>query len=211
MNCSSEDLKAYFLGELASREKAPVEDHIRACQSCREELDRLKLTHTALLALEEEEVPQRISFVSDKVFEPRWYETIWRSGPAMGFASAVILAAAILAHGFAVHGFAVQGFTVQGSARPAAGLAVTPAVDTAQIEQRLEREMNARLDAVVAKSVSAAEAKQAAEFAKVLDASEKRFEARRQADLATVQQAAKYYEMKMSRWEVALNDARAGQ
>ncbi len=100
MNCSSEDLKAYFLGELSSRDKAPVEDHVRGCQSCREELERLKLTHTALLALEEEEVPRRISFVSDKVFEPRWYETIWRSGPAMGFASAVILAAAILVHGF---------------------------------------------------------------------------------------------------------------
>lgn len=192
MNCSSEDLKAYFLGELASRDKAAMEDHVRACEGCREELDRLKLTHTALLALEEEEVPRRISFVSDKVFEPRWYETIWRSGPAMGFASAVILAAAILVHGFTV---------VQGSAKPAA--TVTSTVDTAQIEQRIEREVNARLDA--------AEAKQSAEFAKVLDATEKRFETRRQADLATVQQAAKYYQQKMSRMEIALNDARAGQ
>ncbi len=199
MNCSSEDLKAYFLGELSSRDKAPVEDHVRGCQSCSEELERLKLTHTALLALEEEEIPRRISFVSDKVFEPRWYETIWRSGPAMGFASAVILAAAILVH----------GFTVQGFARPAA--AVTPTVDTAQIEQRIEREVNARVEAVVAKSVNDAQAKQATEFAKVLDATEKRFETRRQADLATVQQAAKYYEQKMSRWEIALNDARAGQ
>ena len=196
MNCSSEDLKAYFLGELSSRDKAPVEDHVRACQNCSEELERLKLTHTALLALEEEEVPRRISFVSDRVFEPRWYETIWRSGPAMGFASAVILAAAILVHAFA---------------RPAVVPPVTATLDTAQIEQRIEREVNARMEAVVAKSVNDAQAKQAAEFAKVLDATEKRFESRRQADLATVQQAAKYYEQKMSRWEIALNDARAGQ
>ena len=201
MNCSSEDLKGYFLGELASRDKASVEEHVRACQNCREEMDRLKLTQTALLALEEEEIPQRIAFVSDKVFEPRWYETIWRSGPAMGFASAVILGAAILVH----------GFVVQGVARPAATPPVTPTVDTAQIEQRIEREVNARLDAVVAKSVSDAQAKQAADFAMVLDATEKRFETRRQADLATVQQAAKYYEQKMNRWEVAFNDSRAGQ
>jgi hypothetical protein len=200
MNCSLEDLKAYFLGELALRDKTALEDHVRGCGSCSEELERLKLTHTALLALEEEEVPRRISFVSDKVFEPRWYQTIWRSGPAMGFASAVILAAAILVH----------GFTVQGFARPVAAPA-TPSVDTAQIEQRIEREVNARLDAVVAKSVSDAQAKQATEFARVLDATERRFESRRQADLATVQQAAKYYEQKMSRWEIALNDARAGQ
>jgi anti-sigma factor RsiW len=196
MNCSSEDLKAYFLGELSLSDQAPVENHVRACQNCREELERLTLTQTALLALEEEEVPRRISFVSDKVFEPRWFEAIWRSGPAMGFASAVVLAAAILVHGFA---------------RPAGATSATPAVDTAQVEQRIEREVNARLDAVVAKSVSDVQVRQAAEFAKVLDATEKRFESRRQADLATVQQAAKYYEQKMSRWEVALNDARAGQ
>jgi anti-sigma factor RsiW len=200
MNCSSEDLKAYFLGELSSRDKAPVEDHVRACRNCSEELERLKLTHTALLALEEEEVPRRISFVSDKVFEPRWYETIWRSGPAMGFASAVILAAAILVH----------GFTVQGFARPAAAPA-TPAVDTAQIEQRIEREVGARLNTVVQKAVSDAEAKQAAEFTKVLDASEARFETRRKADLATIQQAAEYYEKQMNRWLVASNDTRTGQ
>ncbi len=45
----------------------------------------------------------------------------------------------------------------------------------------------------VAKAVSEAQAKQAAEFAKVLDATENRFETQRQADLATVQQAADYY------------------
>jgi hypothetical protein len=196
MNCSSEDLKGYFLGELASRDKASVEEHVRGCQNCREELDRLKLTHTALLALEEEEVPQRIAFVSDKVFEPRWYETIWRSGPAMGFASAVILAAAILLHGYA---------------RPGSAAPVTPTVDTAQIEQRIEREVGARLDTVVQRAVSGAQAKQAAEFAKVLEASETRFETRRKADLATIQQAAAYYEKQMNRWLVASNDTRAGQ
>jgi anti-sigma factor RsiW len=201
MNCSSEDLKGYFLGELASRDKASVEEHVRACQNCREELDRLKLTHTALLALEEEEVPQRIAFVSDKVFEPRWYQTIWRSGPAMGFASAVILAAAIL-----VHAFGVQGLARPGSARP-----VTATVDTAQMEQRVEREVGARLDGMVAKAVSDAQAKQAAEFAKVLDTTETRFGARRKADLATIQQAAEYYEKQMNRWLVASNDTRAGQ
>ena len=196
MNCSSEDLKGYFLGELALRDKASVEEHVRACQNCREELDRLKVTQTALLALEEEEVPQRIAFVSDKVFEPRWYETIWRSGPAMGFASAVILAAAILLHGYA---------------RPGSAPPVTATVDTAQIEQRIEREVGARLDTVVQKAVSDAQAKQAAEFAKVLDASETRFETRRKADLATIQQAAEYYEKQMNRWLVASNDTRAGQ
>jgi anti-sigma factor RsiW len=183
MNCSSVDLKAYFLGEAAGAGKSSVEDHVRACQSCREELDRLKVTEAALRSLPDEEPPQRIAFVSDKVFEPRWYETIWRSGPAMGFASAVLLAAAVLVH----------GFSVNGPARPVP----IPTVNTAQIEQRIEREVNNRLDAVVAK--------QRQQTAEMLDAAEKRFESKRQTDLAVVQQAAQYYQNQMARLMVAAN------
>ena len=199
MSCSSSvDLKAYFLGEVARTEKNSVEDHVRACQGCREELDRLKLTEAALRSLPEEEAPQRIAFVSDKVFEPRWYETIWRSGPAMGFASAALMAAAILVH----------GFSVNGPARPVA----TPTVNTAQVEQRIEREVNARLDAAVAKAVSATEAKQSQQMATMLDAAEKRFESKRQTDLAVVQQAAQYYEKQTARFMVAMNEQqKAGQ
>src|SRR5581483_4797974 len=100
MSCAT-DLKAYALGEVGGREKAVLEDHVRGCQNCREELDRLNLTRTALASLEDEEMPRRIAFVSDRVFEPRWWQTMWHSGPVMGFASAVVLAAAILVHGFA--------------------------------------------------------------------------------------------------------------
>jgi len=192
MNCSSVDVKAYFLGEASRAEKSSVEDHVRACESCREELDRLKLTDTALRSLAEEEAPQRIAFVSDKVFEPRWFEKIWRSGPAMGFASAALLAVAILVHGFSVNGFA----------RPA----TTPAVDTAQIEQRIEREVNARLDTAVTKAVSATQATQTQQMAALLDAAEKRFESKRQTDMAIVQQAAQYYEKQTARLMVAVND-----
>jgi anti-sigma factor RsiW len=189
MNCSSVDLKAYFLGETARAEKSSVEDHMRGCQTCREELDRLKLTEAALRSLPEEEAPQRIAFVSDKVFEPRWYETTWRSGPAMGFASAVLLAAAILVHGFA---------------RPAGPVTPSP-INTAQIEQRIENEVNARLDTAVAKAVSATEAKQSQQMATMLDAAEKRFESKRQNDLAVVQQAAEYYQNQTARLMVAAN------
>src|SRR5580693_5680799 len=94
------DLKAYAVDEVTRQERGVVDDHVRGCQSCREELDRLTLTRSALASLEDEEVPRRIAFVSDQVFEPRWWQTMWRSGPAMGFASAALLAAAILVHGF---------------------------------------------------------------------------------------------------------------
>jgi len=77
MSCTWVDVKAYFLGELAASEKSSLEGHLHGCQSCREELERLNLTRTALLSLEDEDVPQRIAFVSDKVFEPRWWQTMW--------------------------------------------------------------------------------------------------------------------------------------
>ena len=189
MNCSSVDLKAYFLGEVARAEKSSVEDHVRGCENCREELDRLKLTDAALRSLPEEEAPQRIAFVSDKVFEPRWYETIWRSGPVMGFASAMLLAAAILVLGFA----------------RAAGPATPPPVNTAQIEQRIEREVNGRLDQAVAKAVSATEARETQQMANMVEAVEKRFETKRQTDLAEVHQAARYLQNQTARLMVAEN------
>ena len=185
MSCSSEDLKSYVVGELGQREKAAVEVHARSCESCREELDRLNLTRSALASLEEEEPPRRIAFVSDRVFEPRWWQTMWHSGPAMGFASAALLAAAILVHGFE---------------RPVAP-APAAQVDTAQIQKTV--------DTAVTKAVSDAQAKQAAEFAKVLNASETRLEQQRQSDLATVQQAADYYRKQLARYEVASNEGPA--
>ena len=191
MSCSSVDLKAYFLGELASAERAPVEKHLDACQSCREELERLGVTRKALLALDDQEAPQRIAFVSDKVFEPRWWQTIWQSGPVMGFASASVLAVAILVHALA-----------RPIPSPAGGTAMP---DTAAIEQRIEQQVNARLDAVVAKAVGDSQAKQSAEFAKTLNAAEKRFESQRSADLAALQQASRYYDQQMGRLMVASN------
>lgn len=193
MSCEV-DLKAYAVGELARREQVMVEDHVRGCQSCREELDRLNLTRAALATLEDEEISRRIAFVSDRVFEPRWWQTIWHSGPVMGFASAALLAAAILVHGFV---------------RPVAPVAKAPAVDTAQIERQVEAQVEtqvrARLDAAVTKAVSESQSKQAAEFAKVLNATETRFERQRQEDLATFQQVDEYRQKQISRMLVASN------
>jgi anti-sigma factor RsiW len=181
MSCEV-DLKAYVVDELARKERSVVEDHVRGCQSCREQLDRLNLTRSMLASLEDEEIPRRIAFVSDRVFEPRWWQTMWRSGPVMGFASAALLAAAILAHGF--------------EARPAA-------VDSAQIEKQVESQLNARVQA----AVNEVQVKQSAEFAKVLNATEIRYETQRQADLATFQQGIEYARKQMGRMEVASNEA----
>ena len=195
MNCSSVDVKAYALGEPSG---VPGEAaHIESCEHCREELQRLRLMQTALLSLQEEEIPQRISFVSDKVFEPRWWQRIWHSGPAMGFASAALLATAIFVHA---------------AARPTT--VVQPvAVNTAQIERQIQAEVNKRVDAAVtgavAKVVADSQAREA-NATQLLDAASKRFEMQRRSDIAMMEQSARYYENKVGQLMVASNASYGG-
>jgi anti-sigma factor RsiW len=100
MSCSPFDVRDYFLDELPNPRRLEVEAHVQHCQACREELDRLRLTRTALMTLGEEEMPRRIGFVSDQVFEPspwrRGWAALWGSGARLGFASAAMLSVAIL-------------------------------------------------------------------------------------------------------------------
>ena len=92
MSCSPFDLKDYFLRELPSPQRVQVEAHVNNCSTCREELERLQLTEAALFSLRDEEIPQRIAFVSDQIFEPspvrRWFSGFWGSTARLGFASA---------------------------------------------------------------------------------------------------------------------------
>jgi anti-sigma factor RsiW len=92
-------LKDYFLQELPSPERVQVEAHVNHCPACREELERLQLTGAALFSLRDEEIPQRIAFVSDQIFEPsplrRWFSGFWGSTARLAFASALMLSVSI--------------------------------------------------------------------------------------------------------------------
>lgn len=191
MNCSSVDVKAYALGEAPP--DAACAAHIQSCESCREELERLRLTRDALLTLQEEEVPRRIAFVSDKIFEPRWWQRVWQSGPVMAFASACVLALAIVAHDYA---------------RPTAAPAPQAALVSASVEQQIQAEVEKRVDARVAGAVNKAVAESEARLAKattMLETAQKQFEAQRRSDLAMMQQTATYYQNKVGQMMVATN------
>jgi hypothetical protein len=97
MSCESYDWKAYALGELDRPARRDAEIHAATCVSCREELASLRLTLDSLSTLREEEIPRRIAFVSDKVFEPRWWQRVF----SPNFAAACVIAGAILIHAFA--------------------------------------------------------------------------------------------------------------
>ena len=99
MNCNSPDTKpdwkAYVLRELSPDAARQAEAHLATCSICHEEVATLRLTLDTLSMLREEEMPRRIAFVSDKVFEPRW----WQRAFSPTFAAGVLVAAAILVHG----------------------------------------------------------------------------------------------------------------
>jgi anti-sigma factor RsiW len=173
MSCSSFDIKEYFAGEPSLDERRRIDAHLADCEECREELSRLQLTQASLMALRDEEIPRRIAFVSDKVFEPRWYQRLWNSGPRLAFIGASLLACAILVHAFA------RPVSVTAPAPQAAQL------ETAAIEARVQREVTAQLNEAVVKAVADSEVRQQRKTTELLTAMEQRFEHERRLELAT--------------------------
>jgi anti-sigma factor RsiW len=149
MSCSPFDLKDYFLQELPPQERAQVESHVKTCLPCREELERLQLTASALFSLRDEEIPQRIAFVSDPVFEPsplrRWLSAFWGSSARLAFASALVLSVSVI-------------YFAATRPAPAPGRAVAPIVAAVT---PTPQEIQQQIQQAVAKAVAEVEVRQA--------------------------------------------------
>ena len=161
MSCSPFDLRDFFLKELTDPQQRQVEAHVRNCAPCREELDRLRLTEAALFSLRDEEIPQRIAFVSDEVFEPapwrRWLAAFWGSGARLGFASAAMLSAALIV--FALYRPAQAPPVVQ---------IATPGVEHVATAPVSGQEIQSQIDAAVAKAVGRVQVQQAAQVRQLI-------------------------------------------
>ncbi len=179
MSCSRDRIKDYFFGELSDEERKAAEAHISECLACREELERTRLTHAALRSVPDEEPPHRTAFVSDKVFEPNWWQRLWSSGARLGFASAGLLAAAIVFHA-----------VWQPAPAPA-----TP-IDEKVIEARVSAELERRLKPAVMAAVAESEARQARKTAGLVEAARREFDFQRRADRVSVEEALVYLQKK---------------
>ena len=169
-------LEAYVWGELPQAERVEVEQYLASHPEAALEVERLQIVTTALQRLPEEEPPRRIAFVSDKVFEPRWYQRVWNSGPRLAFACAALLAMAIVAHGV---------ITAPKPVTTVAGMS------QADISRQVEAEVARRLDVAVTKAVAELRAESDAKSRKLvataLDHAEKKFIFERAADRAAVE------------------------
>lgn len=195
MSCSPFDLRDYVLNELADSERRQVEAHARNCAACGLELERLRATRTALAALAEEEIPQRIGFVSDRVFEPsavrRWWAAFWTSPARLGFASASVLAVAL---------------TVTAWTRPAPAPAAPAGDQLAAVEARFEE----RLEEAVSRAVAEAEARQEARTKQLLAAAEARHEMEMKSIQLAVEQNLSVLDKRYRRMRLELASAEFG-
>ncbi len=197
MSCSPFDLKDYFLKELARPQALLVEEHVRECRPCQEELDRLRLTEAALFALRDEEIPQRIAFVSDPVLEPpawrRWLAAFWGNSARLGFVSAAMLSVAIL----------VSALT---RPAPAPSVNAPSPVVTASVSPE---QVQAQIQAAVDKAVRESEARQSEKTAKLVN----EFLARQRQDADLMARADSFIhdlqrENARQIWDTALGRAR---
>lgn len=170
----TESLRDYAFDELPQTERAAVEQHVTTCGQCALELDRLRMTTAALRMLPDQEIPQRIAFVSDRVFERSWWQRFRNSGAQMGFASACVLAAAMV----------VSAWQFAGSKTTA----VRTVVQTASVPQE-------QINAAVAKAV----AQVREEDARVIQAAEQKRDAEYQAQMNAVSESFSVLQKRLNR------------
>jgi len=170
MPCANFDWKGFVLQEIPPAERRRMEEHLKSCAACRQEVEALGLTIVAVRQLPQQPIPRRLAFVSDPVFELPWWKRLWRMpAPVWGFAAACLVAAAIFAHGLL-------------APPPPPVAQLDPAVLEKAVQAELEKQLPARVEAAVRTQLAPA----VTQLETRLAAFEQRVEAERRADLRDV-------------------------
>jgi anti-sigma factor RsiW len=189
----AEALRDYAFDELPAGERAGIERHIHECEQCTLELDQLRMTAAALRVLPDREIPQRIAFISDKIFEPHWFARFWNSGARLGFASACVMAVALL----------VSAWHMAGARQSPAQ--APPVIQAASVPQQ-------QIDDAVAKAVAQVRREDAQMIQSALRASEVRHNKEFQTQIVAMQETLDLQHKKFNRIYASLgSDYGAGQ
>lgn len=171
------ELQAYALGEATEAERREAELYLASHPEAVLEVERLQLVAAALRRLPEEEPPRRIAFVSDKVFEPKWFKRWWNSAPKLGFASAAMLTMAIVAHG-------VMAQRTASSTQAPVAMAQG---SQAELSRLVDAEVSRRLDPAIQQVRAEYQAKSQGMVNTALDQAERKFALERQQDRLAVE------------------------
>lgn len=188
MSCAPFDLRDYFFGELNAAEAKQVDGHIAACEACRVEFSRMDVTRVAMMTLPMEEPPRRIAFVSDKVFEPTLWQRFWRSGPAVGFASAAMVTAGLF-------------FNVV--TRPGLPMIAEAKIDYSAIESKVREEIAKQVPVEVAKAVAQVEERDRHHLTLAVANVAKKYEQKYELDVAALQASLEIRQNKMTKFYLA--------
>ncbi|HYA18060.1 MAG TPA: hypothetical protein VEF06_11370 [Bryobacteraceae bacterium] len=174
-----EELRDYAMGEGDRTAREAMAKHVAACGECAAEMKSLELTTAALRMLPEREVPQRIAFVSDRVFEQsaasKWFGGFWNSAARLGFASASVLAIALVIAAYR-----------PGASSPQQQVMIPASVSKGDVDRAVNE--------AVAKAVAQVREQDAA----VLAAAEQKHEQEHKALMVTMGQNLDYLERKMN-------------
>jgi hypothetical protein len=158
--------------------------------------ERAAATVAALRSVPYEEPPRRIAFVSDKVFEPTWWQRLW-AAPKWGFASAAMLSGAILFHAVS------RPATIVQTNAPAAVQQVSAPANPAQVD--------ALVQAAVARASADLEKRYQTQTAQLVKAAEERLLIEHRQDMAAVEANSQMLVRKLNTYMRASNDLGAGQ
>ncbi|MBN8733293.1 MAG: hypothetical protein J0L64_22350 [Acidobacteria bacterium] len=156
---------------------------------------RAAATIAALRALPYEEPPRRIAFVSDKVFEPTWWQRLW-AAPKWGFASAALLSGAIFFHA---------------ATRPATIVQTTTPPAVQQTAAAPAPNVDALVQAAVARATADLEARYQARTTQLVKAAEERLLIEHRQDMAAMDASNQMMLRKLNTYMRASNDLGAGQ
>lgn len=198
MSCDHIDLKAYQFGEATASQRAAVDLHVRECPACRDELARLGALRAALASIPEEPMPQRIAFVSDKIFEPSWWQRLLSPSPVWAAVSAMMVVSAI-----------GLNLTYQPAALPAPR--VTARISPPEIEARIQAEVARQVDLVVKEAVNRAVTESEARQRKLMNARVEQLEMDQQVNLAQVREEYNVLQRKLGTMQILSARADMGE
>jgi anti-sigma factor RsiW len=199
MNCgeAKQALMDLVLEEAGSEERKQMEAHLAGCAACRAELVNLKLTRKLLVqGLPQEEMPQRIAFVSGQAAKGGLRGWLWSRAFAIPVGAAAAIA--VLACGLALaHARLVieQGrWELALGYAPAATTRGTRLAQAAQAGMPVPPLTREQAQQLLAAAIGESEQRQEAASAASLEAALSQLDQRQRATLLALADQMKYFE-----------------